>query len=140
MYYKPQIAPVTRLALSMSAAIVSCALPFSAGAQTVLPGGVAGDCVFYEHIDLNGAYFQRNAGTDVSFVGSDWNDEMSSVWVRRGVRVDFYDHRAFDGDSWWLSGDGPTDPAEVAFKLGDGFWYNLTEIGYNDTISSFTCN
>ncbi|MCP4353421.1 MAG: hypothetical protein GY795_48855, partial [Desulfobacterales bacterium] len=80
--------------------------------------------VFYEHTNKKGAYFYGKTEGD-PFVGDNWNDKISSVWVRDGYTVTIYEHSDFSGRRKILQG-----------RKG-GTLYNLTDIGFNDMISSY---
>ncbi len=81
-------------------------------------------CIFYEHTDGNGAYLRSGVGNSNS-IGKRWNDMISSVWIQDGYKVTVYEHTDFKGKSYTLYG-------ERGGKL-----YNLTDIGFNDMISSY---
>ncbi|MCP4105726.1 MAG: peptidase inhibitor family I36 protein [Desulfobacteraceae bacterium] len=81
-------------------------------------------CIFYEHTNKKGAYFHGKAGGE-PFVKDNWNDKISSVWVREGYTVTIYEHSNFSGRKKLLKG-----------RKG-GTLYNLTDIGFNDMISSY---
>ncbi|GEM_PF-1893453 len=81
-------------------------------------------CKFYEHQNGGGSSFQSGAMNSNS-IGNRWNDKISSVWVRSGFRVTIYKNKDFDGETYTLYG------------RGSGTLYNLSDIGFNDSISSY---
>ncbi|OQX25978.1 MAG: hypothetical protein BWK80_12825 [Desulfobacteraceae bacterium IS3] len=82
-------------------------------------------CIFYEHTEGNGAYLKAGVG-NANFIGKRWNDMISSVWIQDGYKVTIYEHTDFKGKNYTLYG-------ERGGKL-----YNLTDIGFNDMVSSYT--
>ena len=60
---------------------------------------------FFEHVDFVGGSFDTT--NDLSFVGWDWNDQVSSIAVPAGVTVTLYEHADFGGQSLMLTGDNP---------------------------------
>jgi len=81
-------------------------------------------CKFYEHQNGGGSFFQSGA-MNSNYIGNRWNDKISSVWVRSGFRVTIYKNKDFDGETYTLYG------------RGSGTLYNLSDIGFNDSISSY---
>ncbi len=83
----------------------------------------AQNAFFYEHINYEGNY--AAASNSVWWVGEDWNDEISSVYMLPGVIVTLFEHSDFAGQSLqltsqapdlrWFSGPGP-----------DGTWNDAT--------------
>jgi len=75
----------------------------------------AQSATFYDDINYGAGSF--TAGSDVSFVGWDWNDRISSISVPQGMSVTIYEHSDYGGQSWtltsdvadlrWFSGPGP---------------------------------
>ncbi|MCW7541294.1 basic secretory protein-like protein [Aquabacterium sp. A7-Y] len=74
---------------------------------------------FYEHVNFQGASFCSNA--DNGWVGSSWNDRISSVKVAPGAQVTLHEHRNHGGRTLTLDGDT----------------VNLVPLGMNDLASSF---
>ena len=81
--------------------------------------------MLYSDIEFAGEAF--GAGHDLSFVGSDWNDRISSVHVPAGRTVVLYEHADYGGDSVTLSGD-EVDLRRFPGPSPDGTW--------NDAVSS----
>ncbi len=84
-------------------------------------------CTFYEHANKEGTYFHGKTGSH-PFVGDNWNDKISSVWVRDGYSVTIYEHSDFAGRRKILHG-----------RQG-GALYNLPDINFNDMMSSYKVN
>jgi Peptidase inhibitor family I36 len=62
-------------------------------------------CIAWEHRDFRGAKFTFRGNVNVSYVGSRWNDKISSFACAGGCRMTFFEHRDFQGDSrTWGSG------------------------------------
>jgi len=105
----------------------------------------AADCIIYEDINRGGAFFSRDAGWNVSYVGDDWNDQGSSVWVRHGYKLTIYEHIDFGGVAYTFWGSGYLPPSQyhqaTPHKAYGGHWYNLTDyqMNWNDALSSFKC-
>ena len=78
------------------------------------PGGIA---CFFEHANYGGASFC--ADSDSSWVGSAWNDRISSVKVRSGYQVQLFGDVNYSGAVKTLTGDASSLP------------------GFNDQASSF---
>lgn len=104
------------------ALIVLCAV--LALASTVAPAA-AQDATLYQALDYSGASF--SAGGDVSFVGWEWNDQITSLTVPPGGSVTIYEHADFGGASLTLSSD-TADLRWFSGPGGDGTW--------NDAVSS----
>ncbi|OQY58187.1 MAG: hypothetical protein B6245_13160 [Desulfobacteraceae bacterium 4572_88] len=81
-------------------------------------------CKFYEHGSGKGNHFNGEIGK-VKYVGNDWNDEISSVWLRKGCMLTVYEHSDFKGRKHTFYG-----------KKG-GTLYNLTDFKFNDSLSSY---
>ncbi len=93
------------------------------GADDSTTGNVV--CKFYEHQNGGGSFFQ-SAAMNSNYIGNRWNDKTSSVWIRSGYRVTIYKDKDFRGESYTLYG------------RGSGTLYNLGDIGFNDSISSYS--
>lgn len=77
----------------------------------------------FEHRDFKGDSWRTSFG--YSYVGSDWNDKISSIIVYSGW-FEFYEHRDFGSEHW-----GPV-------RLGVGQYAFVGDVGiWNDTISSW---
>lgn len=61
---------------------------------------------FYEHVNYQGASFCTTANS--SWVGSSWNDRVSSVKVKAGYKAQLFQHSSYGGRSITLSGDTPS--------------------------------
>lgn len=83
------------------------------------------DCIFYKHANGRGSSFKGKPGNHHS-INSGWNDEISSVWIRRGYQVTLYEHDKFQGKRLVLKGEG-----------WKGSLYNLDHYGFNDFVSSY---
>jgi hypothetical protein len=83
------------------------------------------EAAFYSDIEFAGETLR--AGNDLSFVGSGWNDRISSVHVPVGRTVVLYEHIAYGGASLTLSRD------EVDLRLLPGPSPSGT---WNDAVSS----
>jgi len=84
---------------------------------------------FFDDIYFGGGSF--TAGSDMSFVGWDWNDRVSSISIPAGMSVTVYQDIDFGGASLTLSGDN-VDLRSFSGPGGDGTW--------NDQVSSFRVN
>jgi hypothetical protein len=82
-------------------------------------------CIFYRHANRRGSSFEGEPGNHHS-IASQWNDEISSLWIRRGYRVTLYEHDKFQGKRLALIGKGRK-----------GSVYNLDDYGFNDMVSSY---
>ena len=79
----------------------------------------AGPVCFFEHVNYQGASYC--AGADSAWVGSAWNDRISSVRVQAGYKVQLFQHINHGGGSTTLSADNA----------------NLVGLGFNDAASSY---
>jgi pimeloyl-ACP methyl ester carboxylesterase len=79
------------------------------------------------HSDIEFAGQTMAASGDLSFVGSEWNDKISSVHVPAGATVVLYERVDYGGDSLTLSGD-VADLSRVPGPSPSGNW--------NDAVSS----
>jgi hypothetical protein len=89
-----------------------------------LPKPVAGvhlpEVVLYEHVDFGGAEWRTNLS--YSYVGSDWNDRVSSIIVVSGTWQFFVD----------------VDFGGASVTLGPGYYRFVQDVGLpNDSLSSF---
>ncbi|WP_057641800.1 beta-1,3-glucanase family protein [Stenotrophomonas daejeonensis] len=82
-------------------------------------GSGSGKVCFYEHVDYAGASFCADA--DSNWVGTDWNDRVSSVKVQSGYQVQLFADINHGGGSVTISGNEP----------------NLVGRGFNDQMSAF---
>jgi hypothetical protein len=82
-------------------------------------------CIFYKHANGRGSSFEGERGNHRS-VNRRWNDEISSIWIRRGYQVTLYEHGKFQGKRLVLIGKGRK-----------GSLYNLDNYGFNDIVSSY---
>ncbi len=80
--------------------------------------------IFYKSSNRRGSFFQGKTGSHQS-LARQWNDEISSVWIRQGYQLSLYEHDKFKGKHLILSG-----------KQG-GSVYNLSSYGFNDIVSSY---
>lgn len=82
-------------------------------------------CIFYKHANGRGSSFEGELGNHRS-IARRWNDEISSLWIRRGYQVTLYEHDKFQGKRLVLIGKGRK-----------GSLYNLDNYGFNDIVSSY---
>ena len=82
-------------------------------------------CIFYKHANGRGSSFEGEPGNHRS-IKSRWNDEISSLRIRRGYQVTLYEHGKFQGERLVLIGKGRK-----------GSLYNLDNYGFNDIVSSY---
>jgi len=82
-------------------------------------------CIFYKHANGRGSSFEGEPGNHRS-IKRQWNDEISSLWIRRGYQVTLYEHDKFQGKRLVLTGKGRK-----------GSVYNLDNYGFNDIVSSY---
>jgi hypothetical protein len=73
----------------------------------------------YEHVNYQGA--STCTGTGSGWIGSAWNDRVSSVKVHAGWQVELFEHANYGGRSLKLSADSA----------------NLVPLGFNDFVSSY---
>jgi Beta-1,3-glucanase/Peptidase inhibitor family I36 len=69
------------------------------------PPATGGAVCFWEHANYQGASFCADASSP--WVGSAWNDRVSSLKVRAGQRVEVFDNINFGGATQPFSGDVP---------------------------------
>lgn len=81
--------------------------------------GATGKVCFYENIDYGGASYCADA--DSSWVGTAWNDRVSSLKVQSGQQVQLFQNINYGGSSITVTGNEP----------------NLVSRGFNDATSSF---
>lgn len=79
---------------------------FSATISGSTPPAPTGIACFYEHANYQGASFC--ADVDSSWVGTAWNDRISSVKVRSGYSVQLFDDINYGGRSVTLTADAPS--------------------------------
>jgi hypothetical protein len=83
------------------------------------------NCIFYKHANRRGSSFEGELGNHRS-IARRWNDEISSLWIRRGYQVTLYEHGKYQGKRLVLTGKGRR-----------GSVYNLANYGFNDMVSSY---
>lgn len=83
----------------------------------------AGSCTVYKHAGFKGPHITLPPGARMSFVGEVWNDQISSVVVRRSCRLLAYRHADFRG-------------RKLIFNRNTRFVGNR----HNDQISSMVCD
>lgn len=93
---------------------------FSATVSGSTPPAPTGIACFYENANYQGASFCADA--DSSWVGTAWNDRISSVKVRSGYSVQLFDDINYGGRTVTLTADAP--------NLGNNS-------SFNDIVSSF---
>jgi len=77
---------------------------------------------FYDAINYGGGTLTTS--TDMSFVGWDWNDRISSVRVAPGQTITLYEAISFGGQSLTLTADAP-DLRQHPGPGPDGTWDNV---------------
>jgi hypothetical protein len=82
-------------------------------------------CIFYKHVNRRGSSFEGELGHHRK-INRQWNDKISSLWIRKGYQVTLYEHDRFRGKRLVLIGKGRK-----------GSVYNLDNYGFNDIVSSF---
>ncbi len=113
--------------------VMAIAMAGSILATAALPARAAGEreqggppkpvqCIAYQHRDFKGAKMTQYAGQGWKYVGSAWNDKISSFKIADGCHVVAYHHRDFRGDSTTFRG---------YVKYTGDLW--------NDQISSWKC-
>jgi len=66
----------------------------SAGPEVPFKG-----CIAFQHMDFKGAKFNFKGNVNVSYVGSNWNDKISSFSCAIGCQITIFEHRDFKGAS-----------------------------------------
>jgi hypothetical protein len=92
---------------------------YTVGSGTTPPPATGAAC-FYENADYQGASFCSDASS--AYVGSTWNDRISSVKVRAGQQLQLFEHASQGGRSLTLTANVP----------------NLVALNFNDLASSYT--
>ena len=96
-------------ALSLATTLAACggsqqAADGSAAAEAETAQATAsGTVCFFEHINYQGQSFCTS--TDTAWIGSQWNDRVSSVKVPAGYKVQLFQHSNYGGRSLSLSAD-----------------------------------
>ncbi len=57
-------------------------------------------CILYEHINFGGHKFTIRGSYNLSYVGSRWNDKVSSIACHAKCNITIYEHRDFSGHSF----------------------------------------
>ncbi len=57
-------------------------------------------CVAYQHADFQGAKFTLRGNYNLSYTGSKWNDQISSIACNVYCSLTAYQHRDFQGASY----------------------------------------
>jgi hypothetical protein len=71
------------------------------------------------------------AGEDCPWVGPDWNDNVTGIYIAPGFEFTFYDDINYGGKSFTISANDPIrKPNEPFYQNGAGQWWN-------DRLSSF---
>ena len=100
---------ISRKALILSAISTLLALPEPTAAQgsVVALSGPDFDylgCAVYEHSDFQGASRGFVSGADLSYVGDDWNDTISSLACHPRCSLTIYEHVDYQGARFRLVG------------------------------------
>lgn len=62
-------------------------------------------CILFEHADFGGHKFTIRGNYNLSYVGSRWNDKVSSIACNPYCEVTVFEHRDFAGASWKIGGN-----------------------------------
>ena len=92
---------------------------YTVGSSTPPPAATGAAC-FYEHVNFQGASFCGD--TSSAYIGSAWNDRVSSVRVQAGRQLQLFEHANQGGRSVTLKADSA----------------NLVALNFNDLASSYT--
>jgi hypothetical protein len=93
---------MNKLLLLSMLALVAFITSASAGGPIGTSGGpniAPLACIAYQHSNFAGAKFTVNGNYDVSYVGSRWNDKISSIACNPYCRMTVYEHRDYKGRS-----------------------------------------
>ncbi len=106
-------------AVAWACAAVAAFVAVPAQAAPVKAQADTGSVCFYEHVNYQGASFCASATSN--WVGSSWNDRISSVKLSGTASVTLYEHANFGGRSLAVKANTP----------------NLVPLNFNDNASSF---
>lgn len=96
-------------ALSLATTLAACGGSQQAGDDSATTGAETAQATtgatvcFFEHINYQGQSFCASA--DTAWIGSQWNDRVSSVKVPAGYKVQLFQHSNYGGRSLSLSAD-----------------------------------
>lgn len=99
MSLRSALASALLLALASAPAIADGPIGTSGGPDL----GFSKTCIIYEHANFDGSERQFNNG--FKYVGSAWNDMVSSIACAHYCSVTVYEHRDFGGASHTFSGN-----------------------------------
>lgn len=89
----PLLAFAGLLSLTMSA-------PAAVGQSAEKPEAVSGrTCTFYEHADFGGEWREVGEHDEVPWIGSEWNDRISSMECHERCTATIYEHIDYGGES-----------------------------------------
>jgi pimeloyl-ACP methyl ester carboxylesterase len=110
----------TRMSDALIDRVLTTYLAVPARSSTPQPSG--DEATFYSDIEFSGGSLSTSG--DLSFVGWDWNDSVSSVHVPPGRTVVLYEHADFEGESLEISADD-ADLRNHAGPGPDGTWNDV---------------
>jgi Peptidase inhibitor family I36 len=88
-------------------------------------------CKFYKHTNARGNPLSVGPGRS-SYIGGGLNDEVSTVWVKRGYKVTIFKHDNYKGSSRViLSSD------RRGWRGNGGTYINLGALNFNDRLTSY---
>lgn len=62
-------------------------------------------CILFEHANFSGHKFTIRGNYNLSYIGSRWNDRVSSIACNPYCEATVFEHRDFKGASWRVGGN-----------------------------------
>jgi hypothetical protein len=104
------------------------------------------ECLFYKELNKGGTPLEQNSNQNGPYkLGTAWNDQISSVWVKDGFYAVLFDGEKFQASkSIYLYGSGLSFAKNAWLRTAGtpsagGTGFNLDGLGFNKVTSSLLC-
>jgi Peptidase inhibitor family I36 len=88
-------------------------------------------CRFYKHTNARGRVLSVEPGQS-SYIGYGLNDEVSTIWIKRGYKVTIFKHNNYRGHRRVLHSSD-----RRGWRGNGGTYFNLKPLHFNDCLTSY---
>lgn len=88
-------------------------------------------CIFYEHTNAKGRVVSDGLGRS-AYIGGGLNDEVSTIWVKRGYKVTIFKDNNYRGSRRVLHSS-----YRRGWRGDGGTYFNLKPLNFNDRLTSY---